>query len=495
MASPSRTYQPRQPAQGVLYQVVRDHFETFRSQAAALREGEGLPRFVEQEFRDFLRCGWLAGGFARFRCTACGLDRLVPFSCRGRGFCPSCGGRRMAERAAHLVDRVFPAVPVRQWVLSLPHRLRYRLAWDHDLCRAVVGACMRAVLGFLRHRAREAGVGDGRGGAVVIVQRFGGAVNLNVHLHALVLDGVFAKDAAGVRFHRHPSLDAADVADVLATVEAHIQRLLARRGLEDANAGGGTLDEWAANAPVLAGIAAASVQSRVALGSRAGARVRRRGHPPEETETPGLGRCHARHQGFDLHAGLLVPAGQRDRLERVCRYALRPPIAHDRLQLTAGGQVQLELRRRWSDGTTHLLFDPLELLERLAALTPRPHINLILYHGVLAPRAAWRSLVVRCGPTSNPGVAAEAGTSSDPAVVAANRPHRAGARWADLMRRSFGLEVLDCPRCGGRLRLIALIEDTSVIERLLRHLGLPTEIPEACPPRAPPLPLEGFAAR
>ena len=65
----------------------------------------------------------------------CGLDRLVPFSCRGRGFCPSCGGRRMAERAAHLVDRVFPAVPVRQWVLSFPHCLRYRLAWDHDLCR------------------------------------------------------------------------------------------------------------------------------------------------------------------------------------------------------------------------------------------------------------------------------------------------------------------------------------------------------------------------
>ena len=424
----------------MLYQVVRDHFETFRSQAADLRDGEGLPRFVEQEFHDFLRCGWLAGGFARFRCPACGLDRLVPFSCRGRGFCPSCGGRRMAERAAHLVDRVFPVVPVRQWVLSLPHRLRYRLAWDHDLCRAVVGASMRAVLGFLRHRARETGVVDGRGGAVVIVQRFGGAVNLNVHLHALVLDGVFAKDAAGVRFHRNPSLDAADVADVLATVEAHVQRLLERRGLEDADAGGGTLDEWAADAPVLAGIAAASVQSRVALGSRAGARVRRRGNPPEETETPVLGRCHARHRGFDLHAGLHVPAGQQDRLERVCRYALRPPIAHDRLHLTAGGQVQLELRRRWSDGTTHLLFDPVELLERLAALTPRPHINLILYHGVLAPRAAWRSLVVRCGATSSPGEATGAGASSDQSVADANRPHRAGALWADLMRRSLEVD-------------------------------------------------------
>ena len=93
----------------------------------------------------------------------------------------------MAERAAHLVDRVFPQVPVRQWVLSLPHRLRYRLAWDHALCRAVLGCVMRAILGFLRRRARDAGVADGRSGAVTIVQRFGGALNTNIHFHTLVM--------------------------------------------------------------------------------------------------------------------------------------------------------------------------------------------------------------------------------------------------------------------------------------------------------------------
>ena len=96
-----------------------------------------MPRFVERAFREFLRCGFLAGGFARFPCGDCGLDRLVAFSCKGRALCPRCGGRRMAERAAHLVDHVIPYVPVRQWVLSLPDPLRYRLAWDHDLCRRV----------------------------------------------------------------------------------------------------------------------------------------------------------------------------------------------------------------------------------------------------------------------------------------------------------------------------------------------------------------------
>ncbi|MPZ21898.1 MAG: hypothetical protein GEV06_29115, partial [Luteitalea sp.] len=152
---PSAGYEPRSADQSVLYQVVRDHFETFRAQAGGLCNGEGLPRFIEEEFEGFLRCGFLAGGFARFHCDGCGLDRLVPFLCKGRAVCPSCGGRRMAARAAHLVDHVFPLVPVRQWVLTLPHRIRYLLAWDHVLCRAVVGVFMRAVLGFLRRRARD----------------------------------------------------------------------------------------------------------------------------------------------------------------------------------------------------------------------------------------------------------------------------------------------------------------------------------------------------
>ena len=396
----------------------------------------------------------------------------------------------MAERAAHLVDRVFPRVPVRQWVLSLPPRLRYRLAWDHALCRAVVGRTMRAILGFLRRRAREDGVKDGRSGAVTIVQRFGGSVNLNVHYHAIVLDGVFANDGDTVRFHPCPPLDAADVDEVLATLTAYVGRLLAQRGSDD----GGMLDEWADEAPVLAGLAAASVQGRVALGSRAGARVRRRGDPRAgATDPSGLGPCHARHNGFDLHAGLCVPADQGDRLERICRYALRPPVAQDHLQLTDEGQVRLELRRPWANGTTHLLFDPVELLERLAALTPRPRINLILYHGVLAPRAAWRSRVVQFGAAASPGAAAEPDAAADGHLKAAACRHTRNYRWAELMRRSLGLDVLACPRCGGRLTLIALIEDPAVIVRFLRHLGLPTDIPEAQPARAPPLHLVGDA--
>ena len=183
----SAGYRPRTPEQGVLYTVVRTHLEAFLQEVAERTNGSGLPRFVVDEFREFLTCGVLAEGFARFQCDGCGLNHLLPFSCKGRGFCPRCGGRRMAERAAHLVDHVLPDVPVRQWVLSLPYRLRYLLAWDHDLCRAVVGVYARALLGFLRRRARWDGVIDGRGGMVAVIQRFGGALNLNVQTRYLAL--------------------------------------------------------------------------------------------------------------------------------------------------------------------------------------------------------------------------------------------------------------------------------------------------------------------
>jgi hypothetical protein len=208
----------------------------------------------------------------------------------------------MAERAAHLVDHVFPDVPVRQWVLSLPYRLRYQLAWDHDVCRAVVGILLRAVGRVLRARARDEGIEDGRGGAVAVIQRFGGALNLNVHVHALVLDGVFARDGAGaLYFHPTPHLTTLDVAEVLATVEPLLTRRLERLGRGGGD-DGGAVDAWADEAPVLAGLAAASVQGIAAMGPRRGSRLRRLGDGAEPVETLAPGHCHARVDGFDLRS-------------------------------------------------------------------------------------------------------------------------------------------------------------------------------------------------
>ena len=169
----------------------------------------------------------------------------------------------------------------------------------------------------------------------------------------------------------------------------------------------------------------------------------------------------------------------------------RPCRGLSRSGLTAEGQVRLQLRQPWRDGTTDVVFDPVEFLGRLAVLAPRPRINLILYLGVLGPRAAWRAEVVgrQSSVDDDDGGAKDSKTEqareADPAEPA--RRQARGHCWASCMARTFGLDVLACPRCGGRLRLIALIEEAAVIQRILRHLGVPTEIPAARPARAPPL--------
>jgi hypothetical protein len=208
--------QQRRPEATVLYQTVQHSLETFLARAA--QRDRCVPRFVERELRAYLECGLLPFGFLRLRCEDCGHERLLAFSCKGRGFCPSCVGRRMSDTAAPLVDRVLPEVPVRQWVLSLPHGLRYRLAYDARLCSQVLTLFMRTLFRALRRRARSLGADPARSGscgAVTFVQRFGDALNLNVHFHCLVLDGVYLEPARGSpRFRPLPPPSDEEVAGV-----------------------------------------------------------------------------------------------------------------------------------------------------------------------------------------------------------------------------------------------------------------------------------------
>src|SRR5882762_4061213 len=124
-------YRRREPEKSLLHETVRAHLKTFVAEIE--QDGSGLPHFVVAEFERYLRCGILAHGFARVRCIACGDELFVPSSCKSRGICPSCTTRRMQGTATHLVDRVLPCVPMRQWVLSLPRWARFLLARDPAL--------------------------------------------------------------------------------------------------------------------------------------------------------------------------------------------------------------------------------------------------------------------------------------------------------------------------------------------------------------------------
>ena len=421
-----QTYVRRQPEQTVLHGVVREHLETFLAEARQRGGGEGLPRFVERELREFLTCGVMARGFARFRCDGCAREILVAFSCKGR-ICPSCCGRRMGELAAHLVDGVLGGLPVRQWVLTLPFRLRYRLAYDHRLCRAVLGVFVRALLGFEQRRARVLGV-RGRAGAVTAIQRCGSALNANPHFHTLVAEGVFEEQPDGSqRFVplREPPTDV-EVARLLAAVRGRIIRLLRRHDIDlEGDFDDGRSDPLALESPVLAQVQGASVLGRVATGPRAGQRVLRLGSDPTAPLVTTGGPRHAHIEGFDLHANAAVRAGETERLEHLCRYILRPPVAQDALELTPDGKVLLRLRRPWRDGTRAIRFEPSEFLEKLAAMIPRPRINLLLYHGAFAPRGRCHSgpVVVEDAPHRVPTPA----SGSAGAAPGADAPPAAGA--------------------------------------------------------------------
>src|SRR6266849_3818182 len=309
-------YRPRNAEHGVLYRVIDEHLETFLDAAADPAEGSRLPMFVEQEFRDFLACGVLERGFARLRCGECAFERLVPFSCKGRGFCPSCGGRRMTECAARIVDEVIPRVPVRQWVLSLPYRLRYLLAWDHALARAGLGVFVRVLRGFQRHRARRYGIRDGRSGCVTVIQRFGGGLNLNIHFHTLLFDGVFcAKGEEGMLdFRPLPPPTDEEVGVVLARITARLQRLLERRGLESGGADLCQADPVVEESPALAGIS--SLRWALALDGH-GRRPRR---DPRDT---GRRRGVARADGPGTAVGRVAGHQPRRCTQRVS--AIRAP--------------------------------------------------------------------------------------------------------------------------------------------------------------------------
>jgi len=239
-------------------------------------------------------CGILAHGFARVRCTACGDELLVALSCKGRGFCPSCTTRRMHDTAAHLVDRVIPQVPVRQWVLSLPRWARFLLARDPQLITRTLDVALRAIFAHQRLRARRAGALAPRVGAVTFIQRFGGALNLNVHFHCAIPDGVFVRENGRVRFVELAPPSDDDVMAVLRRAVARLERLLRPR-----------LVAAQADARPMDALGAAQAEAMHVMG----------------TSPPDTGRAKKRAaylQGFSLHAAAHLHANDREGLAHLC---------------------------------------------------------------------------------------------------------------------------------------------------------------------------------
>src|SRR6516164_1200471 len=482
MAPALATYAPRDPSRTVLYTVIADHLETFLASCEADPDAPGLPAYVQREFYAYLQCGILAHGFLRLGCDTCPKELLLPFSCKRRGFCPSCAARRMAQTAAHLVECVIPWVPTRPWVVSVPVPLRYWMAASQDLT-AQVHTIIRTTIGqYYVNKAVTRGCARANihPGSVTFIQRFGSAINLNLHFHCVFLEGVYldrTDQGLTPRFLTGEPPSDADIAAVVQKISHRVIRTLRRlgyleTGMEAPVATG--YDPLRDHEPALARTMAASVQQRIACGERAGQQVRRIGSGfGSEGEVPKLTGPHcARVNGFSLHANTSVPAHRRDQLEQLIRYTARGAVSLERLVQDTNGELVYTFTHPWSDGTTGIRLSPLELLEKLAALVPLPYVHLVRYGGCLAPHSHLRGAII---PTPR-----QQGLDEPEACPPAPR-----WSWARLLQRVFALDMARCPLCHqGTLRLIAVITQGEVIRKILRHLKLAADPPPLTPARS-----------
>jgi len=458
----------RRPETTTLYAVVRDNLETLYGAVDDGALGVALPAFVRAELEGYLECGQLCRGFARLKCESCSESRLVAFSCKGRGFCPSCLGRRMCATAANLVEHVLPPAPLRQWVLTFPFPWRKRLGYDAKLLAALTRIFVTTVLAFYTRRMAKEGIAAGQSGAVVVIQRTSSDLKLNPHLHVVFLDGVYRAQREHVLFHELPHLRTRDVAEVLTRATVRMAKYLRRRGLLEE-----TDDE------ALDGLAALAASAASGRTPPAGPEWRRGALPrtgaPLSFDKP---LCVAL-DGFSLHAatraGALDPHGR----EALLKYVLRPPIAQERVVRGPDGLVRIALKRAFSDGTTAIDMDPLSLLSRLAASVPAPRAHTVKYAGVLAAASKLRDRLVPKPKATEPD-AAQQEEKPPPRSGCCYRP------WAQLLMRTFEIDVLRCDRCQGRMRLVALVVEDKSIARFLRTLGEPTSLPVRAPSRGPP---------
>jgi len=424
---------------------------------------DGVPDHVEKELRSYLKCGILAHGFARARCATCGYDFLVAFSCKGRGACPSCNAKRMAETAAHLVDHVIPHVPVRQFVLSVPKRLRPYLHHRPRTASAVLHILLRALRATLREACPTAPPTASLG-AVSFLHRFGSSLNPHYHFHLCVVDGLFEKveneaDSSStipntrLRFHEATALTPQLLERLQHAIRSRVLRHFRRDGLLE----------------------------------------------PYEAEDM-LAWDHG--GGFSLDGSVRIEATDRDRLERLIRYCARPPFALERLHLVAdrSDQILYILPEPDLAGRTALRLSALEFLDRLAKILPPPRIHRHRYHGVFAPNAPLRPLVTARAREDN-ALAAQT-FSPHPALpekppVPPSQRKEANrkppetipsppSRWAVLLARIYEVFPLVCPTCQTPLTFIAFLTDPEPISQILVHIGEPTSPPPLHPARGPP---------
>ncbi len=459
-------YRPRRPRQSALYRLIQRYYPEFErtyDDRYAQRYGPWRP-IIGGVVRKFLRCGDLHFGFARVRCTTCHHEMFVPFSCRQRCLCPSCHQKRSLLAAQTIAQTICAAVPHRQLVFTIPKRLRIYARYDRSLLGALAGAAWQSTVEVYR---QVLGRDDVLPGMIAGIQSFGELTHFHPHIHAIATDGGFTADGT---FLCLPQINTDSLHAIWQTKVFDL--LLAAEKIDQA-----TVDQM-------------------------------RSWP---------------HSGFSVDNSVYLSPGDTAGLERLAEYILRCPFSLARVvRVTDEGSVlyraeEGHCRRFPGPASADLrggprrnfqVFGALDFLAELTQHIPNKGEHLVRYYGYYSHRQrgiraklqeAAQEVAGGSGSFSDrqPGEPEDndalgektcsTPSSDSPQVIidrsavdaqkaAAGDGPRAGSvsTWAMLIRRVYEVDPLECPKCGGVMKIISFIErcQQDVIERILRHCGL-----------------------
>jgi hypothetical protein len=448
LAVPATVYRPREPAESDFHRLVRLYFDDFRAVYGAryARQLGYWRPVIDQAVGKFLKCGDLAHGFARVRCGDCGHDFLVAFSCKQRCICPSCVQKRTLVFGLHLADEVCRFVPHRQFVWTMPKRLRVFFRFHRGLLGRLPPLAWETV-----REVYAALLGpEATPGGIIGIQTFGSLLHFHPHLHALITDGAFTAEG-----HFRPLPANLTHEPFVRLWEQKVFQLLVDEGL---------------------------MQPAVVQQMRSW-----------------------RHSGFHVDRSVVLARGDRKGIEQLGQYLARCPFSLARLvRITEEGKVLYKADKercqeypepvsedlRGGAARNYQVFEPLDFLAELTQHIPNKGEHLVRYYGCYSNKARRKKAGVEeaapemggQGGTGAPGTEARgAGESETKEGQAARR------RWAMLIQRVYEVDPLVCPKCGGAMTIIAFMEarQDEVIRKILEHCGLWRDPPPRRAARSP----------
>ena len=415
-------YRAHNPGASPLSRIVLGNLPEFEQWLKNPHDSRPRPHpAVITALEKFVECGVMRYGVVRFRCPECGQDMFVAFSCKRRGLCPSCDAKRSVIITAQALDRLLAFVPYRQWVLVIPKRLRYFINRSPELAGQLSKIFAREINRFLcRNNA-------GTPAQLHFIQRFGGSLNLHIHVHAVVSDGVFNLKPTAIGrqelvFTPVPCPTDEQLADIVTTVRKKLIRRICRAGGLSREAATDMLS-W-------------------------------------------------KNSGFSIHKEVAIKDWDREGLERLLGYCSRPALSQARLIYAAKANMVIYRCEPRAGKSELLTLSPIEFMRRWGLLMPAPNKNLIHYYGALAPRSPLRQLLV-----------AKAVKETDRLALRekVNKLKKKAKSWAACLARVFEVFPLICPKCKLEMKPVAVILNDKELVRLLTHLGLPAEFPKFKP--------------